>query len=404
MSIYNTVSSKVYSKPAYIGAVEVLEYIMFIIILYKYNPFSISTAYTNLITLAVALIYVLLFYFLQENLKLNILDGQGEGGFIIKALATMAFFLGTVFVLKFIGYHLTQGNLLSVLFRYGVLAVILIIAGAIIYLIGKPIFDKAQNAEKGKVSAFFLNLLFYFPCLLVSIVNYFKNEYRITTKPVWLLLLAEVVLIIFWYIIPIILHAYTTKNGLQLLKAPENLNVEKTVGTYEQLYVDEARTNANDSARFNYHYSLSAWFYLNPQPPNTSIAYNKYTNILSYGNKPAIEFNGHLNSLRVLVESEKTPGKRSKVKIFETKQVLYQKWNNIVINYDHGTMDVFLNGALVGSKPGIAPYMTFESIKLGSNNGLQGGISNVMYFKENLSRNYIELLYNTLRRGEEPFL
>jgi len=48
--------------------------------------------------------------------------------------------------------------------------------------------------------------------------------------------------------------------------------------------------------------------------------------------------------------------------------------------------------------------MTFENIQVGSNNGLHGGISNVMYFKENLSRDYIELMYQSLRKKEEPFL
>jgi len=90
--------------------------------------------------------------------------------------------------------------------------------------------------------------------------------------------------------------------------------------------------------------------------------------------------------------------------IYETKDILFQKWNNIVINYDRGTMDVFINGVLVGSKPGIAPYMTFESIKVGSSNGLNGGISNVMYYKDNLTRGYIETMYQALKGKDEPFL
>ena len=76
------------------------------------------------------------------------------------------------------------------------------------------------------------------------------------------------------------------------------------------------------------------------------------------------------------------PGEEKKtVEIYKTKNILYQKWNNMVIKYDRGTMDVFLNGELVGSRPSIAPYMTYETIQVGSNNGLAGGISNVMYYK-----------------------
>jgi hypothetical protein len=244
--------------------------------------------------------------------------------------------------------------------------------------------------------------------LLVAFIDYIKNEYYITTKPVWLLLLAEIILIVLWVIIPLILTKYATKNGIQLVKAPQYLNKESVLGTFEELYGrnNDTRdlTSANNSIeRFSYHYSLSAWFYLNPQPPNTSHAYNKYTTILSYGNKPAIEFNGSKNSLRVIVESEKEPGSKERYMIYETKEILFQKWNNVVINYDRGTMDVFINGVLVGSRPSIAPYMTFESITIGSTHGLSGGISNVMYYKDNLSKGYIETMYQALKGKEEPF-
>jgi len=160
----------------------------------------------------------------------------------------------------------------------------------------------------------------------------------------------------------------------------------------------------NSQEKFNYHYSLSAWFNLNPQPPNTSPAYNKWTNIFNYGSKPAIEFNGQLNILRIIVESEKEPGKKKKVLIYKTNKILFQKWNNIVINYDRGTMDVFLNGELVASKPEIAPYMTYESIQVGAKNGINGGICNVLYFKDNLTKSYIELMYNSLRFKYEPYI
>lgn len=401
-----TLSNSIYANPTYIGVLEIFEYIIFIIILYKYNPFSISSKYANMLTLLVALIYVLLFFFLRENINLGLLEGQGETGFLIKALSTLGIFILSIILIKSVGNFIANGNLLG-LFKYGLTFLILVVALALGYMLLKPLFSKAQQAPKGSLTAFLFNLIMYLPCLLISFVDYFKHQYQITTKPVWLLLLAEIVLIVLWVIIPLILAKYATKNGLQLLKEPDYLNKEHILGTFDELYgkdVDRDMNTADNSIeRFSYHYSLSAWFYLNPQPPNTSPAYNKYTNILSYGNKPAIEFNAAKNSLRVLVESEQKLGEKKIVRIFETKQILFQKWNNIVINYDRGTMDVFINGELVGSKPGIAPYMTFESIKIGSANGLSGGISNVMYYKDNLTRGYIETMYQALRAKEEPF-
>jgi hypothetical protein len=403
-----SLSKSIYANPTYISFLEIFEYIIFIIILYKYNPFNISSQYENMLTLLAALLYVLLFFFLRENISLGLLEGQGETGFLIKAVSTLGIFFLSVVVIKSLGSFVANGNFLGFL-KNGLSFLIIIGALAITYMFFKPFFQKIQQSPKGSLASFLLNLLMYLPCLLVAFVDYIKNEYHITTKPVWLLLLAEVILIVLWVVIPLILTKYATRNGIQLVKEPQYLNKESILGTFEELYGNDLyRTNdissANNSIeRFSYHYSLSAWFYLNPQPPNTSPAYNKYTNILSYGGKPAIEFNGSKNSLRVIVESEKEPGKKESYMIYETKDILFQKWNNIVINYDRGTMDVFINGVLVGSRPSIAPYMSFERITLGSTNGLSGGISNVMYYKDNLLRGYIETMYQGLRGKEEPY-
>ena len=171
--------------------------------------------------------------------------------------------------------------------------------------------------------------------------------------------------------------------------------------------------------KFNYNYAVSAWFTINPQPPNTRAAYTKYTTILNYGNKPCVEYNSEKGSLRIMAESGTTaslapgslepaslaPGSlapASLAEIYETKNIIMQKWNNIVINYDGGTIDVFLNGALVGSKPNIVPYMTFETILIGEDRGLEGGICNVVYYDHILSNRTIKMVYNTLKNKKIP--
>ena len=50
-------------------------------------------------------------------------------------------------------------------------------------------------------------------------------------------------------------------------------------------------------------YSISFWYYINPQPINTGIAYTKYTNILTYGNKPAIQYNAEKNMVRIQTQT-----------------------------------------------------------------------------------------------------
>ena len=218
---------------------------------------------------------------------------------------------------------------------------------------------------------------------------YIKKQYNLTTKPVWMLLLCEIILVSLWFIVPILFQKISTHDAKVLLSDPVYLNEEHTLGSFENLHANTIKTTGN---KFKYHYSLSSWIYINPQPPNTSSAYTKYTSLLNYGNKPNIQYNGKLNSLRVLAQTGKAG---DLVEIFETKNFLYQKWNNIVINYDGGTMDVFLNGELVGSKPNVAPYMTYENIVSGATDGIHGGIRNVTYYNTIMKPSTI-LLHNLL--------
>jgi hypothetical protein len=406
--MFDTINQTLYSNKVYFGSLQVLEYIIFIIIIYKYNPFNIKTKhpfFTKFLTITVALIYVLLFNFLSENIIEN---GRGETGFLIKLLLTIGFFVLSAFITKKLVSYLFNHGFLSFI-RYVIKYSSIIILLAIVYSVFGPKIKSLIGDDKKKkdIVSFIVNFIMYIPCLLLSLMDYIKYQYNITTKNVWLLLIGEIILIVLWFVIPLLLHKYSTKNGLQLLKEPQYLNKESSLGTFEQLYGENLPPEDSGEvgrAKFNYHYSLSAWFYLNPQPPNTSPAYNKYTNILTYGSKPAIEYNGQLNTLRVIVESEKDPGVKKRVVIYKTKKILYQRWNNIVINYDRGTMDVFVNGELVGSKESISPYMTYESITVGSVDGLNGGISNVMYFKDNLPKSYIENMYFALKGKDEPFL
>jgi hypothetical protein len=204
-----------------------------------------------------------------------------------------------------------------------------------------------------------------------------------------------------WVIIPIIFKYYFDKDGSKLLDGPVYLNKRHDIGSFENLH--KKNLEKKKDSKFLYHYSLSAWFNINPQPPNTSTAYTKYTSILNYGNKPNVQYNGEKNSLRVMTTLENKNGEKlNEVEIFETKNILYQKWNNIVINYDGGDMDVFLNGELVGSKPGIAPYMRYENVSVGEMNGIQGGMCNVKYYNHILSKKDIKLTYKMLRDKNIP--
>jgi hypothetical protein len=90
--------------------------------------------------------------------------------------------------------------------------------------------------------------------------------------------------------------------------------------------------------------------------------------------------------------------------VYETDKFALQKWNNLVINYDGGTLDLFINGKLVVSKPNLVPYMSYSTITVGEEKGVSGGACNIVYFSNPLSRKQIEFFYNTLKNRNPPMV
>lgn len=427
-NFFDKIEKIIYNSQKYFGALEIVEFVVFLIIVYKYNPFNISSsypAYTQLGVLIVGFIYIILFFFIKYNFIQNInlfnlgLSNPTELDIVKRILITFAFLV--LFIITTIGifWIFRHKNIFFLLFKYFVS--ILSIAGLLgmIYLLTNKFFSKIFDFGEGnrfgsgpaiEVLKLIKNIILFLPCLLISFVETMRYQFNITTKPVWIIFIMEILLIILWFIVPKIMNWALSKNGTLLLKEPLYLNQEHSLGDFENMHLNNL--NSDDKGKkFNYHYAVSAWFTINPQPPNTRLSYTKYTTILNYGNKPAIRYNSKTNSLLVNTEiipdniSISTDNKNNNVvEIFETNDIMFQKWNNIVINYDGGTMDVFLNGVLVGSKPNIAPYMTYENITIGENKGIEGAICNVVYYDEILANRTIKLVYNYLKNKEIPLL
>jgi hypothetical protein len=90
--------------------------------------------------------------------------------------------------------------------------------------------------------------------------------------------------------------------------------------------------------------------------------------------------------------------------IYINNSFLLQKWNNIIINYNGGTMDVFLNGELVKSSIEVVPYYTFDNLTIGETDGIKGGICNVVYFRRALTSTNIYYVYNSVKNRTPPIL
>jgi hypothetical protein len=90
--------------------------------------------------------------------------------------------------------------------------------------------------------------------------------------------------------------------------------------------------------------------------------------------------------------------------LYVNRNVLLQKWNNIIINYNGGILDIFLNNELVKSDIGVVPYYTLDNLTIGENDGLHGSICNVVYFSYPLNTTNMYILYNAVKNNTPPVL
>ena len=155
-----------------------------------------------------------------------------------------------------------------------------------------------------------------------------------------------------------------------------------------------------DGRVYNYSYAISCWVFIHEQPPGHAPYYKNYASIFNYGDKPNILYNMSKQTLRITMRNNL---KKDRI-LFETTELPMQKWNNILINYDGGSLDLFINNVLVSSEKSVIPYLSQDKIIIGQENGLSGGICNIIYFPEALSRLKMSLFYETLKNFNPPIL
>jgi hypothetical protein len=440
-----------------------LIYVLIISILYFYDPGNIMTKYigvSTFLTVAVGLlifIMILLYhYFFTHPSK----SGQaGAAPSFLGNLATGSYVLGAFCLSGFLIYTLLSwmdafsqnsytidsigSTILNYVMLIGMLGIIWKLANSGGYL------------EKNPVFRLVLNTILYIPCLVVNVFDYLTGQYKQTKQTEMMLLLLGLGLfasffIIKFYVYPFASTKYYGQGGKSWVNEPIPTDKKTSVATYQDLN-ENAPVNANvgisdsdlqnSSEKYNYQYAISFWFYLDSFSPSTSAANHNTSNIVCYGENPCVKYDGLTNTLLITVKNDgdsrialrkqrRPSGKegftmsdiKNKIEdvksmtvsndldnmgnriIYKHSNVLLQKWNNVIINYKGGTLDVFYNGELVKSAIEVVPYMKFDMLTVGSTGGISGNVANLVYFDTPIDYLQVHTLYNSLKGSSPPII
>jgi hypothetical protein len=271
-------------------------------------------------------------------------------------------------------------------------------------------------------AGFLAQLIFYIPCVLWDLWVYILDQFRLTPYSVYGFICLEIILVILYVYLPDIAGQVAGTND-SILLAKNVIYLDKgkqTLATSDMLKIPPTPNQTVGTYLTNY--SLSMWVYINSHSP-TMEAYNKETEIMSYGFtdasgvqhvKPMLRYYGggvndqQIERNKYVFYFSKYPPTDQYVtpqSTFYDVTIPNQKWNHIVMNYTNNNVDLFINGVLERSfsmRNAMPAYNDLDTITVGDDNGLDGGICNVVYYKHSLSENQIAFLYNSQMNADPP--
>jgi hypothetical protein len=388
-------------------------FILFLIIVtvgvYKY-PGGIQNNKQILITIIILLLTILTLW--GSGLLVTVFPEVSDKSMNISKISTFKKSLLTLFgiiisglLIAWIVYFLQnlsgQSGTVSFLLNLSLVLVVLML----IYKTINVELPGKSNSKKDSFFSLILNLILYIPCALSGVfssgVKTVTGDNSEIISSIMLLVFA-IILFIAYYKFPSITALLTLQGGKLLVNNSVNTDTLYTLASYEEL---------NGTDKFEYQYGLSFWVFLDANSPSASSSSNKFVSLLNYGNKPNILYRASTNTLMVTMEQKGLTKNKNKLIdfdengnriIYKQNNILLQKWNNIIINYSGGTLDIFFNNVLVKSAIEVVPYMTLDSLTIGTNDGINGGICNVVYFKTPLTTTKMYILYNMVKDKTPP--
>lgn len=395
MSLKETLLS---NKIKLISYLTLIIFIILSIIVFIKNPFNIISKYPGysiLITLLLGFLIITSSNFIERRQQIfqNISEEQKPSlfSFILKAISSVGSIFLIIITILVVLYAI--GNFSSFVSNLIWILGVLSIFGAIA-IVYKLFGNKLKDIDyKSPVFIRLLkNIVLYIPCLLIDLADFISKEIFKTPKSTWTLFGIEIIIIASYFLLPIIFNKFINaiSDSVNLLKEPVYLNNPIKLAEQTPYVVSKSK---------NYHYGISLWFYINSNGNNTSKAYTELTSIIKYGEKTQVFYDGIKQELVIQGLTE-----RDNIIEIARFKIPYQRWNNLVINYDSGYMDIFLNNELITSKWNIIPYMSFDTISAGSKNGIEGGLANVNFYPKPLTKNQISWNYLSLKNLTPPVI
>jgi hypothetical protein len=156
------------------------------------------------------------------------------------------------------------------------------------------------------------------------------------------------------------------------------------------------RLNMINEDKRVYRYSLSMWVFLHKLEKNNTDPQV----IATYGSLPSLYY--YTNDFSLTLEY--TSKYNSNTVLYKSTNILYQRWNHIVITYNYGTVDLFINNNLVGTYDTISPYInSTDKLIIGSSKNEDiGGICNVKYYSTPLKASKIKSIYKQFQNKDPP--
>jgi hypothetical protein len=288
--------------------------------------------------------------------------------------------------------------------------------------------------------------IIYIPCLFLDFIQSSQTTVGDTTRPIWIIVGIEILLIAILYGGPYLLN-YIGASASQIVAAPVSLNekYDTSLNTQSpQIFIfhntgidrspEDKAANCPVEEKKRYNYSISGWFLLNNNVTSTT----KDLEIFNFGDVPRMTYNPSTSELKLYcntldmsgnpiassstvpiyssrtnynsIISGKTASDQSRLKMLLDDDadldtpVPLQRWNYFVVNYNGKTMDFFLNTKLIVRSDFIMPDIQLKPITVGDEKGLNGSICNFAFHTTPLTKEQMRWTYKMLKSQNPPMI